>query len=258
MKRQLTITAISIALTAVLSSPVSAAEATPANADNILRAMSAKLAAAKQFSYHAQREIDPALLEGRDAAEKARVNVSVSRPNQFAARSASKERTMRFVADGRTLTVCNETKNHYAQVPMRTSLDGLVTRLDEVYGFTPALSEFALSNPYLNFRQEARTVTYLGMEKVGAGFLGMGGVECHRLAFKGRVADAELWVAVSDQLPRKLVATFKNQPSQVRIAFSSWNLTAPVPAAEFTFTPPAGAQKIEMWTKARMQAASKQ
>ena len=148
MKPNITITALSLALAAVLSSPVSAAEATPANADNILRAMSAKLAAAKQFSYHAQREIDPALLEGRDVAEKARVDVSVSRPNQFAARSASKERTMRFVADGRTLTVCNETKNHYAQVPMRTSLDGLVTRLDEVYGFTPALAEFALGIPH--------------------------------------------------------------------------------------------------------------
>ena len=245
---------LSLALTAVLASTASAADA-----DQILRAMSAKLAAAKQFSYHAHREIDPALLEGRDAAEKAQVDVSVARPNRLAARSVSKERVMRFLADGRNLTVFDETKNVYAQVPMHASLDGLVAQLDEKFGFTPPLAEFALSDPYKGIRQEANKATYVGTDKIGAGFLGLGGVECHHLALKGKVADAELWVAVGDGLPRKLVATFR-QPGhpQVRIAFSSWNLTAPVPAAEFTFTPPAGAEKIEMWTKARMQAASKQ
>ena len=218
---------LSLALTAVLASTACAADA-----DQILRAMSAKLAAAKQFSYHAHREIDPALLEGRDVAEKAQVDVSVARPNQLAARSVSKERVMRFLADGRNLTVFDETKNVYAQVPMRASLDGLIAQLDEKFGFTPPLAEFALSDPYKNFREQARTVSYVGTEKIG-GFLGLGGVECHHLALKGKVADGELWVAVGDGLPRKLTATFKQADHpQVRIAFSSWNLTAPVPAAE--------------------------
>ena len=258
MKLTKTITAFSLALLAVRTSSVSAADTAPANADKILQAMSAKLAAAKQFSYHAQREIDPALLEGRDLAAKASVDVSVSRPNQFAARSVSKEHVRRFIADGRNLTLSDEAKNVYAQVPMRTSLDGLVAQLDEKYGFTPPLAEFAVSNPYKDFRKEARSVSYAGLEMVGAGFLGLGGVECHHLALKGPEADAELWVAVGDQLPRKLVATFKRPGHpQLRINFSSWNLAVPVPAAEFTFTPPAGAEKIEMWSKARMQAASK-
>ena len=99
MKLTKTITAFSLALLAVCTSSVSAADPAPANADKILQAMSAKLAAAKQFSYHAQREIDPALLEGRDLAAKASVDVSVSRPNQFAARSVSKEHVRRFIAD---------------------------------------------------------------------------------------------------------------------------------------------------------------
>ena len=258
MKQATTLAALSLALTAVLSSSVSAADIAPPNADKILQAMSAKIAAAKQFSYQAHREIDPALLEGRNLAEKANVVVNVSRPNRLAARSVSKERTARFVADGRNLTLFDETKNVYAQVPMRASLDGLVAQLDEKFGFTPPLAEFAMSDPYKEIRQEANKVTYAGLETIGAGFLGLGGVECHRLALKGKVADAELWVAVGDGLPRKLVATFKQTGHpQVRIDFSSWNLTAPVPASEFTFTPPAGAEKVEMWTKARMQAASK-
>lgn len=239
---------------ALLSAALLPANATDPNADQLLRQMSAKLAAAKSFSYSATREIDAALLEGRDLPEKANVSVTVQRPNKIAARATSKLGSRRVVFDGRTFSLLDAKSNHYAAVPMRTNIDGLVARLDEQYGFVPPLAEFALSNPYAEFRQQADTLAYLGRGRTSGGFLGLGGEECHRLGLKGKAADAELWIAVGDGLPRKLVATFHRtgQP-QLRIAFSAWNLAAPV--ADFTFTPPQGAQKIEMWTTAKMQAA---
>lgn len=248
----------SCALLVIAATPALSAEAEKPNADQLLRQMSAKLAAAKSFRFEATREIDPALLDGRDVPEKARIAVAVQRPNKLAGQAGSNGGVRRFVFDGRTLSLVDEQKNHYATVPMRASLDGLVAQLDEKYGFTPPLAEFALSDPYADFREQAHTVTYLGRAKTSGGFLGLGGVECHRLGLKGKVADAELWIAVSDQLPRKLVATFHraSQP-QVRIAFTAWNLAANVTEADFAFTPPKGAQKIEMWTTSRMASASK-
>jgi hypothetical protein len=258
MKTNTLIAPLSLVLALALSNSASAADATAPNADQLLRQMSAKLAAARSFTFEAAREIDPALLEGRDVPEKARVAVSVQRPNKIAARATSKLGTRRVVFDGRTFSLLDAKPNHYATVLMRTSIDGLVERLDEQYGFVPPLAEFALSDPYADLRRQAHTVTYLGRAKTSEGFLGLGGVECHRIGLKGKAADAELWIAAGDLLPRKLIATFHRagQP-QVRIAFSSWNLAAPVSAADFTFTPPAGAQKIEMWTTAKMQAARK-
>lgn len=229
-------------------SPIFAAEP---DADQTLRQMSAKLAAARSFSFEATRELDAALQGGGTLPAKARVSVAVQRPNKLAAIATSNLGTRRFVFDGRTLAALDGKPNVYAAVPMAATLDGLVAVLDAKYGFTPPLAEFAVSNPYADFRQQAQSVSYLGRAKAAGGFLGLGGVECHRLALKGKVADAELWVGVEDQLPRKLVATFHRpgQP-QVRIAFSSWNLSAP--ATDFTFRPPAGAEKVEMWTTARM------
>jgi hypothetical protein len=242
---------ITLALFAASLLPVAAAEP---NADQLLRQMSAKLAAANSFTFEATREIDPALLEGHDVPEQARIAASVQRPNKLAARAVSKHGARRFIFDGRTAALLDEKPNHYSVVPMRTSLDGLVAQLDAKYGFTPPLAEFALSDPYKDIRRQAQTITYLGRAKTTAGFLGLSGVECHRIGLKGKEADAELWIAVGDQLPRKLVATFhRDGRPQVRIAFSNWNLAAP--AADFTFTPPQGAQKIEMWTTAKMQAA---
>jgi len=255
MKPALTRTMLVLALLA--GSRLSATAAGP-NADQILHQMSAKLAGARTFTFEAQRETDPALLEGRDVPEKARVSIAVRRPNQFAARGVSSGGARQFIADGRTLTIFNEKKNHYAQVPMRTTLDGLADKLDQEYGFVPPLLEFTVSNLYRDFHEQARSVRYLGTGKMPAGFLGLGSVECHRLALKGPQADAELWVATGDLLPRKLVATFHRAGHpQLRIDFLAWNLNAPVTAAQFQFTPPAGAQKIEMWTTHQMEAAAR-
>jgi hypothetical protein len=241
----------------VIAAPVLSAQAESPNADRLLRQMSAKLAGAKAFTFEATREIDPALLEGRNVPEKAHVTLAVQRPNKLGGHATSSAGARRFVFDGRTLTLADEKMNHYAVVPMRTSIDGLVAALDEKYGFTPPLAEFAVSDPYADFHQQARSVTYLGRTKTSGGFLGFGSVECHRLALKGPAADAELWIAVGDSLPRKLVATFHRDGNpQVRVAFSHWNLAAPIAASDFVFTPPKGADKIEMWTTARMAAAA--
>ncbi len=244
---------------ALLAASVLPATAAEPDGDQILRQTSAKLAASKSLSFTADREIDALLLGGRNVPGKARVQVSVLRPNKIAARSESKDGVRHVFADGRFLTVWDEKTNHYARVPMRTTIDGLVDRLDEKYGFVPPLAEFAVSDPYAHFRREAHSVSYLGRAKFGAGFLGLGGVECHRLALGGNTADAELWVGVGDQLPRKLVATFKNSPGkpQVRINFIGWNVTSPVSANQFTFTPPTGAEKVEMWTTRQMDSAAR-
>lgn len=246
-----------LAFAAAISCSALAAEPAPPNADAILRAMSTKLAQSKQFTFEATRDMDAALADLEGAPEKARVAVAVSRPSQFAGRAESREGTRRFIADGRRLTVADEKAGFYAQVPMRATIVELVEALDAVYGFTPPLAEFALSDVHRDLRRQARSITYLGTAKVG-GFLGMGGVECHRIGLAGRNADAELWVATGDQLPRKLVATLRTPGRpQLRVSFSSWNLAAPLSAADFRYAPPAGAAKVEMWTKSQMHAARK-
>ena len=242
-----------LAIVAATLLPAAAADTT---ADQLLRQMSAKLAAAKSFTFEATREIDPGLLEGISAPTKANVSAAVQRPNKLTATAKSRLGTRSFIFDGSSLVLLDEKNNLYAKVPMRTSIDGLVDQIDVNYGFVPPLAEFALSNPYKELRGQAQSVTYLGHEKTKEGFLGLGGVECHRIWLAGKEADAELWIGVNDQLPRKLTASFHREGKpQVHISFSKWNLAAP--AADFTFNPPKGSQQIEMWSTAKMQSNRK-
>jgi hypothetical protein len=184
---------LTFGLLAALLGPLAAAEP---DADQLLRQMSAKLAAAQSFSFNVTREIDPALLSGRKEPEKAHLDVTVQRPNKIAADSTTKDGVRHFCADGRNLSLVDGTKNLYATVPMHTSIDGLVAEVDRDYGFTPPLAELALSDVYQDIRQKARAVSYMGQANY------RGGVACHRLALSGKLVDAELWVGMSDQLPR--------------------------------------------------------
>jgi len=254
MMRSLPVFSAALVASVCFLSPVSAGEP---DGDAILRAMCDKLSAAQSLRFEAVREIDAALLEGRDAASKATVSVVMQRPARIAATSVSRCGTRRFVADGANLSVLDAKENLYAVIPMAVGIDGLVQRLDTHYGFTPPLAEFAVSDVYAQFRREARTVSYAGKGRLG-GFLGLGGTLCHRLSLSGPQADAELWVGVADNLPKRLVATFRTEGQpQVRIRFRSWEIDPAVAPETFTFNPPAGSARIEMWTTRQMEAAAR-
>ena len=241
---------LSLTAFAVLILSLLPAAAAQPDADQILRQMSAKLAAAQSFNFRATREIDRALLPGHKAPEKAHLDVTVQRPNKIAADSTSKDGVRHFYADGRNLSLVDVTKNLYATVPMHTSIDGLVAEVDRKYGFTPPLAELALSDDYQDIRRKAKSVSYLGQGNSG-------NVACHRLALLGKLVDAELWLGVSDQLPRRIIVTVKNRPGRPKLTveFSDWNLAASVTGKEFVFMPPKGALKIPMITTAKATAA---
>src|SRR5580698_1083901 len=164
-RTKILLAALGLALLAVGSAPANAADtiaAAPPDADQILRQASATLAAAQQFSFKAHRVMDAALLAGRNAAEDAQVEVTVQRPNKVFADGKSQEGERQVFADGTNFSLVDAKMNLYSTVPMPASLDGLVEKIDEKYGFTPPLAEFVLSDPYKEFHRQARTVTYLG------------------------------------------------------------------------------------------------
>jgi hypothetical protein len=216
--------------------------------DQLLRQMSEKLAQAKKLSFKVDRKLDPALVEDRNVAESAQIEISVSRPNKFLAKSDSRDNVRHIFFDGQNLSIYDETMKLYATVPVPGTIDDVVAKIDEKYGFTPPLAEFILSDPYRALGQQIKARAYKGKENIA-------GVECHHLTLGGEVADSELWIGSEDLLPRKLVATFKDREGspQLQADFSNWNLAAPVDDNIFAFVAPKDAEKIEMVTEAEMK-----
>jgi hypothetical protein len=252
------ITLLSLGLLGTSIFPAMAAD--KPSADAILREMSSTLAASKTFSFCATREIDASLLGAMEVpVKKAKIHALIERPGKLSLHSVSKAGEKQFIADGRTLTIYESKSNFYSVTRIPETLDALVDELDEKYGFTPPLADYAVSNPYNELRKGAHTAKYLGRATVGGGFLGLGGVLCDRIALQGGEADAELWIGVKDHLPHQLVANFKSLPSQpkLRIVFHCWDLAAKATASDFTFVAPKGATEIEMWTVSKMEQTAR-
>ena len=216
--------------------------------DQLLRQMSEKLAQAKSLSFKVDRKLDAALVEGRNIADSARIEISVSRPGKFQAKSDSIDNVRQIFFDGQNLTIYDQTMNLYATVPVVGTIDEAVAKVDEKYGFTPPLAEFILSDPYRMLSGQIKSEAYKGQENVG-------GVDCHHLTMSGDEVDSDLWIGTADLLPRKLVATFKNREGNPKLKadFSGWNLTPTLDDKIFAFVAPKDAEKIEMVTEAEMK-----
>jgi len=219
--------------------------------DQLLRQMSEKLSKAQNLSFKVGRKLDAALVEGRNVAESAAIEISVSRPGKFQARSDSIDNVRQIFFDGQNLSIYDQTMKLYATAPVNGTIDQAVAKIDETYGFTPPLAEFILSDPYQALSGQIKTKSYQGKESVG-------GVECHHLTLGGDAADSELWIGTADLLPRKLVATFKNREGnpQLQAEFSSWNLSPTLDDKLFAFVAPKDVEKIEMITEAQMKEAT--
>ena len=239
---------IIVALSSACSRAPENATAVNNDPDQILRQMSQKLGQAKTLSFKVERKLDAALVEGRDIAENALIEISVSRPNKFVAKSDSKDNVRHLYFDGQNVSIYDETMKLYATVPVPGSIDEVVAKVDEKYGFTPPLVEFILSDSYGALGRHINSKSYNGKESVD-------GVECHRVKLGGEVADSELWIGTADLLPRRLVAAFKDREGSPKLEanFSSWDLAAAHDDKIFAFVAPKDAEKIDMVTEAQMK-----
>lgn len=251
---------LSIGLAFVAGSTFAAeTKAAPPNADQILRGMSARLSSAPALTFHARRHSHGVVVPGKDAPEDAQVWVAVKRPSELVAKTKSRGDERETYFNGRTLTVHDVTNHFYASAPLHTSIDGMLLAVERDFGFRPPLAELASSDIYADIRHRVQAVKYLGTGRAATGFLGLSGVECHRLLLSGKVVDAELWVGKQDELPRQLVVTLKAHPERPRLTatIDQWNLAPKFTAQEFQFQPPAGTRKVPMKTSAEVKQAAK-
>lgn len=265
MKSKTILAALGLALiaaplpTALAAGPAKpAATAKPAapagaNVYEVLKGMSDKLAGAKVFSFKANREVNATIAAARNLQATTAIDVIVQRPNSVVGSSTNADGVRRMYYDGTTFTMLDAKENMYASVALLGTLDSLPGQLASKFGFVPPLADFVISNPYQDMRLRAKTITYSGTEMAGTP-----AVECHHIALSGSAANSELWIAVSDNLPRKMTATVKGATgTQLTIDFTEWNLNATVTPETFVFTPPKDSQQIPMVTTAEMQAAAK-
>ena len=146
-----------------------------------------------------------------------------------------------WFADGQ-FTLLRQPANVWGQIDGPRTIPAMVDRLINEYGLDVPFPEIlgpAPGTPLVDAEAEAWWVGEAWVE----------GHWTNHIAVRDPGADIQVWVRKGDQpFPAKLAFTFMNEKGQPTYVarFRRWSTTVPNAAAQFTFTPPPDAERIEV------------
>jgi hypothetical protein len=211
------------------------------DAQRLLKASTDFLASQQQFSADTRNTLEIVLKSGQKIEFNHTARQSVQRPNKLRAERTGDLVNQVFVYDGKSLTLLNPQDKAYAQVAAPETLEGMLefarTKLDIV---APA-GDLIYKNAYEILMDGVTDGIVVGKAVIE-------GVRCDHLAFRAPHVDLQVWVQEGAQpLPRKVVITTRDLPNapQFGVTVTRWNLKPTFNAQTFSFTPPAGAKKVD-------------
>ena len=210
-------------------------------ADEVLRAMSERLAGLERFAFEAEETFDEIVEAGPRVQLSNIRRVAVERPSRLAADAEGDTLQRAAWFDGKTATILDKAHNVYGQVPVPATIDEALDEVAERYGIEPPLEDFLFSDPYAVLTEAVRYGRYLGLHHAG-------GVLCHHLVFVQDTIEWQIWIdAGEDPLPRKFVITYVREPGEPQFSavLRKWNLTPTFPEGLFRFEAPPGSRRVE-------------
>lgn len=230
-----------LVLSAIISADVRAQPpAVDPAATVILERMTSYLGSLKQFSVQTQNTLEDVTPTGQRIDLDVSANVTVSRPNRLRSERKGELLHQVFTYDGKTLTLHNPSDKVYATEAVPDTFEGLFEYMYESLGFGLPVSDLIYSDAFPLLMEG---VTFAAV----AGKTYIDGARCDHLLFRRPGVDFQVWVEDGEKpLPRKYVVTDTSYPGLMSIstAMSNWNVNPTVKDADFSFTPPSGAQAI--------------
>ncbi len=209
-----------------------------------LKAMSDLLKGAAQFTFKATADREQPSLNGPMLDFFSVSRVAVSRPSQIRVDTQGDLHAASLWYDGKTVTIYSLKSSFYGQTPAPATIDETVLMLMDRFQMPFPAAGFLLKDPYAKMIEGVKTAFDAGEAEID-------GVACRHLAFSEEDADWQVWVEEGAKpLPRRIAVTYKKIQGAPRVvtSLSDWNLSPAIAAREFTFSPPAGARKVDWKT----------
>jgi len=211
-------------------------------AEELVRAMSDRLARETAFAIEAEEVYDevPEHSPRRQLMNTRRV--WMRRPDRLAGDASGDAVNRSFYYDGRTFTAYDKEQNVWASGGVPPTVDKALDWVFDQTGTVIPLADFLYGDVYARLMGNVQRGAYLGLHEAA-------GVMCHHLSFEQAAIDWQIWIdAGRDPLPRKLVIAYKTEDEvpQYSVTIRSWDFREKAPETAFSFTPPAGARRIEV------------
>lgn len=210
-------------------------------ATKILKSGTDFLASQTKFSVETRNTLEVVLTSGQKIQFDSGTRLSVQRPNKLRAERTGDLVEQVVFYDGKSLTLYKPGEQVYATVAAPGTLEETLAFARTSLDIVAPAGDLIFKNAY-----------EILMADVTQGFVvGKGVVEgarCDHLAFRAPHVDLQVWVQEGKEpLIRKVVITTKdvaNAP-QFSVVATKWNLKPQFREKTFSFSPPAGATKVD-------------
>ena len=217
-------------------------DATSQNAKALLKAMSDYLAAQKVISLAYDSVFEVVTKEKQKLQLATSGTVELSRPDKIHTTRQSGFSDTEMVFDGKTLSILGKGKNAYVQTEAPGTIDQLIDQLRDKFHRQLPGADLLQSGVYDELMTDVTDVKDLGSGMIN-------GKECDHLAFRAKDTDWQIWIAQGKEpYPCRYVITSKtvDQAPQFTMTIRDWKAGATAGQPNFTFTPPAGATKMDV------------
>jgi hypothetical protein len=211
------------------------------DAKALLKGMSNFLSSQQAMTLDYDASFEIVTTDGQKLGLASSGSVTLKRPNRIRAIRHGGFVDLETVFDGTTLTMLGRNTNVYTQVELPGTIDHLIDKLRDTYGWPLPAADLLVANPYEVLMQDV-----VDIKDLGSGVIG--GVDWDWLAFRTNEVDWQIWIAQGERsYPCRYVITTRDvaHSPQYTVDFRNWRFGADV-AGDFQFKSPAGATKIEI------------
>ena len=219
----------------------SATKETPANppvpelepkAIELLKASSARLAAARTLSFTAMETYESQSRQGHPLVFANESEITLQRPDKLRVITLGDGPPSEFYYDGKTMTAFAPRENLIATADAPPTIDAALEAANHLSGTYFPFTDLIVTDPYKDMAPELKLAYYVGQSHL------VGETTTDIVAYVEGGVFIEVWLGAEDKLPRVIHAVYLTDPAQLRhnLFLSHWQLD-PAVAAD-AFSPP--------------------
>jgi hypothetical protein len=208
---------------------------------DLLKAMSARLAAAHSMTFTAVVTYESPSLIGPPLAYTTTSDVTLVRPDKLRVISPGDGPASEFYYDGKTMLAFAPAENLVAIADAPPTLDAALEAAYDSAAIYFPFDDMIVADPWKGIDDGLKNAFYIGQSRV------VGGTTTDMVAIENKWVFEQIWIGADDKLPRMARAVFRADPTLLRhqIEFSNWQLDSAVAADAFASPKAAAANRIQ-------------
>ena len=207
---------------------------------DLLKATSARLAAAKAMSFTATVSYEYPSKLGPAIVYTSRYDVAMARPERLRVVALGDGPASEFYLDGKTMLAYAPAENLVAVADAPATIDAALKAAYETAAIYFPFTDLLAADPYAALAEGAKLAFYIGPSGI------VGGVKTEMLAWANDDVFIQIWIGSDDQLPRRLRAVYSADPLRLRhdMELSNWQLDPQLGSDTFSAQKAQGGQRI--------------